>query len=179
MTFWMRELSEIVLLDFIFSQQDRVGNIDFTPYYYWSEEGDMVHRKAKHHRAADANVPTGAQLIRRTNLNDNDAGGRVQYANYARSTQMLEKLRHFDAGVYKKLRTLDADLQSQGPIYQWTAGSLGLSGREVSQIVRNTHLAVRILAASCSRGDLMFDLNPKRFFLTGDATPDDVDCDAG
>ena len=35
MAFWMQELTEIVLLDFIFSQQDRVGNIDFTPYWYW------------------------------------------------------------------------------------------------------------------------------------------------
>ena len=179
MVYWMRELSEIVLLDFIFSQQDRVGNIDFTPYYYWAEAGDLEHKKAKHHEAGDGTVPADAQLIRRTNLNDNDAGGRVQYANFAKSTQMLEKLRHFDAGVYRKLMALDADLQSQGPIYQWTANSLGLSDGEVSQVVKNTRLATGILQESCRRGDLIFDLNPKSFFLTGDTTPDDVDCDAG
>ncbi len=179
MVFWMRELSEIVLLDFIFSQQDRVGNIDFTPYYYWAEGGDLKDKRAKHHEAGDGTVPEGAQLIRRTNLNDNDAGGRVQYANFAKSTQMLEKLRHFDAGVYKRLVALDADLQAQGPIYQWTATSLGLSDGEISQVVKNTRLATGILQESCRRGDLIFDLNPKRFFLTGDTTPDAVDCDAG
>jgi hypothetical protein len=179
MAFWMRELSEIVLLDFIFSQQDRVGNIDFTPYYYWVEDGQLKHRAAKHHETGDGDVPEGALLLRRTNLNDNDAGGRVQYANFAKSTQMLEKLRHFDGGVYRKLMALDADLQAQGPIYQWTATSLGLDEGQVRQIVNNTALAAGILSESCRNGTLVFDLNPKQFFETGSVTPDDVPCDGG
>ena len=178
MAFWMRELSEIVLLDFIFSQQDRVGNIDFTPYYYWAEEGKLKDKKAKHHEAGDGTVPAGAELLRRTNLNDNDAGGRVEYANFAKSMQMLEKLRHFDGGVYQRLLVLDADLQSQGSVYQWVETSLGLDERQVRQIVNNTRLATGILQESCRRGDLIFDLNPKQFFLSGETTPDEVSCDA-
>ena len=179
MAFWMRELSEIVLLDFIFSQQDRVGNIDFTPYYYWVEAGELKHRKANHHQPGDGDVPEGALLLRRTNLNDNDAGGRVQYANFAKSTQMLEKLRHFDGSVYARLMALDADLRSQGPIYQWTATSLGLDDGQIRQIVNNTALAAGILSESCRNGNLVFDLNPKQFFETGSVTPDDVPCDGG
>ena len=178
MVYWMRELSEIVLLDYIFSQQDRVGNIDFTPYFYWVENGDLKHKKAKHHEAGDGSVPADALLLRRTNLNDNDAGGRVQYANFAKSTQMLEKLRHFDAGIYRRLMALDADLQSQGPIYQWTASSLGLDAGQIAQIVKNTNLAAGILRETCKRGDMIFDLNPKAFFETGGARADTVDCDA-
>jgi hypothetical protein len=177
MAFWMRELSEIVLLDFIFSQQDRVGNIDFTPSYYWVEAGDVTHKAAKHHAPGDGDVPPGALLLRRTNLNDNDAGGRVQYANFAKTTQMLEKLRHFDGGVYAKLMALDADLQAQGPIYQWTATSLGLDDAQVRQIVNNTALAVGILSESCRNGDLVFDLDPEQFFATGSVTPENVPCD--
>ena len=177
MAYWMREISEIVLLDFIFSQQDRVGNIDFTPYYYWIENGDIDHKKAKHHETGDGDVPAGAKRLRRTNLNDNDAGGRVAYANFAKSTQMLEKLRHFDSKVYDRLVALDRDLQAQGPIYQWLSTSLGLKSREVAQVVKNTALAAGILKASCTAGKLRFDLNPKEFFLTGDVVPDEVDCD--
>ena len=175
--YWMREVSEIVLLDFIFSQQDRIGNIDFTPYYYWLESGEQKHKKAKHHEPGDADVPADAILLRRTNLNDNDAGGRVAYANFTKSTQMLEKLRHFDAGVYRKLVALDMDLQSGGPVFQWLDSSLGLSDRQVKQVVDNTALAAGILRDSCNRGDLRFDLNPKRFFETGDITPETVSCD--
>ena len=80
-----------------------VGNIDFTPYYYWVEGGKPKHKKAKHHEPGVGSVPADAILLRRTNLNDNDAGGRVQYANFAKSTQMLEKLRHLNAGTYRKV----------------------------------------------------------------------------
>jgi hypothetical protein len=175
--YWMREVSEIVLLDYIFSQQDRIGNIDFTPYYYWVENGDLKHKKAKHHEPGDGDVPVDAVLLRRTNLNDNDAGGRVAYANFAKSTQMLEKLRHFDAGVYRKLMALDADLQSSGPIYGWLQSSLGLTDRQVGQVVGNTALAASILRDACQRGDLIFDLEPKRFMVSGDVTPEQVSCD--
>ena len=78
MVYWMREISELVLLDFIFSQADRVGNIDFTPYYYWLENGQVEHRRVSHHEPGDGSVPNDAVLLRRTNLTDNDAGGRVQ-----------------------------------------------------------------------------------------------------
>ncbi|MCC1494520.1 hypothetical protein [Cognatishimia sp. F0-27] len=175
--FWMREVSEIVLLDFIFSQQDRIGNIDFTPYYYWLEDGDLKHKKAKHHEPGDGDVPEGAMLLRRTNLNDNDAGGRVAYANFAKSTQMLEKLRHFDGDVYRKLMALDLDLTSGGPVFTWLENSLGLSERQVTQVVKNTALAAEILRESCTRGDLRFDLKPRRFFETGSVDAETVACD--
>ncbi|MEX5728710.1 hypothetical protein Ga0609869_002063 [Rhodovulum iodosum] len=179
MAWWMREISEIVLLDYIFSQQDRIGNIDFTPYYYWIEDGKLKHKKAKHHEPGDGDVPEGALLLKRTNLNDNDAGGLVRYANFAKSTEMLEKLRHFDGGVYRRLVALDTDLQAQGPIYGWLESSLGLTDREVSQVVKNTRLATGILQESCQRGELIFDLDPAQFLLTGAVTPEKVACDGG
>lgn len=176
MVFWMRELSEIVLLDYIMSQQDRVGNIDFTPYWYWIEGGEAKRKKAKHHEPGDGDVPEGAILLRRTNLNDNDAGGRVAYANFAKTTEMLQKLRHFDGGVYEKLIALNTDLQARGPIYEWLATSLGLKETEVRQFVNNTALATGILQDSCRAGQLRFDLNPNRLLETGDAGEDEVNC---
>ena len=35
MMFWMTELSDILLLDYIFNQQDRPGNIDYTWVWYY------------------------------------------------------------------------------------------------------------------------------------------------
>jgi hypothetical protein len=176
MAYWMKELTEIVLLDYIFSQQDRVGNIDYTPYYYWVENGELKHKKAKEHAGRDASVPADALLIRRTNLNDNDAGGRVQYANFTKSTQMLEKLRHMDEGTYRKLLALDRDLQSGGEVYRWLESSLGLSSREVKQVVKNTAAAADILRTTCNKGQMRFDLHPREFLEKGKVTPAKVDC---
>ena len=178
MVYWMKELTEIVLLDFIFSQQDRVGNIDFTPYYYWVANGEVEHKKAKHHEPGDTTVPAEAKLIRRTNLNDNDAGGRVQYANFAKSTQMLEKLRHMNADTYQRLIALNQDLQTNGPIYQWVSTSLGLNDGQINQIVKNTSLATDIFKSTCDAGKLRFDLSPKEFFLTGTVVEQEIGCGA-
>ncbi|MGR3661816.1 MAG: hypothetical protein ACU0CA_11615 [Paracoccaceae bacterium] len=175
--FWMKELTEIVLLDFIFSQQDRVGNIDFTPYYYWLEDGKLTHKEAKHHAPSDGSVPADALLIRRTNLNDNDAGGRVQYANFSKSTKMLEKLRHMNGDIYRKLIALNGDLQGGGPILRWLESSLGLTNAELNQIVRNTALATGILQKTCMDGNMTYDLHPKLFFETGIVEPESVKCD--
>ncbi|SEA99208.1 hypothetical protein [Rubrimonas cliftonensis] len=176
MAYWMREISEIVLMDFIFSQQDRIGNIDFEPYFYWVVNGKLEHKKAKHHELGDGEVPADALLIRRTRLNDNDAGARVQYANFAKSTGMLEALRRFDADIYRKLMALDADLQAQGPIHGWLVGSFGLDAAQVKQIVTNANLAAGILRGACERGELTFDLSPKHFFVEGAVAPEAVDC---
>ncbi len=176
MVYWMREISEIVLMDFIFSQQDRVGNIDFEAYYYWEEDGKVERKRTKSGEPGDGVVPEGAILLKRTMLNDNDAGGRVEYANFAKSTQMLEKLRHFYAGTYRQLIVLDADLQAQGALFHYIRSSFGLDEAQVQQIVDNTSLAMGILRDSCRRGDLRFDLDPEKFFLEGDAGEEPVDC---
>lgn len=175
MVYWMREISEIVLLDFIFSQQDRVGNIDFTEHWYWVENGELKHKRTKHHEAEDAPVP-GAILLRRTRLNDNDAGGRVEYANFAKSTGMLEKLRHFDGGVYRRLMALDADFATQGELFAYVRDSFGLDARQLAQIIKNTGLASGILRASCERGELRFDLDPETFLLEGSVTAERAAC---
>ncbi len=176
MIYWMRELTEIVLLDYIFSQQDRVGNIDYRWAWYWIEAG-MVKKqwyesKQSRKRMRSQSPPATIRqfspvLIQRTCLNDNDAGGRVPYANFAKKTGMLQKLRHISAKTYTKLIQLDQDLQSQGAIYRYIEENFILDAGQRRQIVKNTHLAADILKDTHEIGKLRFDLdNPKKFLLT-------------
>lgn len=174
--YWMREISEIVLFDYIFSQQDRVGNIDFTSHWHWAEDGKIRHKKADLH-AKEAPPAEGAIRLKRTHLNDNDAGGRVPYANFAKSTEMLEKLRHFPAGTYRKLMALDRDLALKGELHAYVAGSFGLTERQIGQIVSNTAKAAEILRRSCAEGKLRFDLEPEEFFLNGDVVAAEIPCE--
>lgn len=175
--YWMTEIANIVLLDYIFSQQDRIGNIDFRPYWHWVEDGEIKTHRANIHDEAERQAYAHAILIKRTRLNDNDAGGRVQYANFAKSTQMLEKLRHFPAKTYRQLITLDADFAAQGPLYAYVRDSFGLDASQLKQVVKNTELATAILKESCAKGDLIFDLDPDTYFLTQDTLPEPVSCD--
>ncbi len=173
--FWMTDLANIVLLDFIFSQQDRVGNIDYVPYWMWVEGGAIQARKAVTHGDDPAPAPDAVR-IKRTHLNDNDAGGRAEYANFAKSTQMLEKLRHFPPATYRKLMALQADFEAQGPLFAYVRDSFGLDARQLDQVIRNTALAAGILSETCARGDLVFDLDPEAFLVSGAVTPEPIDC---
>lgn len=175
--YWMSDIAAIVLLDFILSQQDRIGNIDHVPHWYWVENGAVKSRKAVKHGDETDPLPEGAIRIKRTHLNDNDAGARVEYANFAKSTGMLENLRHFPAGPYRQLMALDADLQAKGPIHAYLRDSFGLSGAQFAQIVANTALAAQLLRASCSRGELRFDLDPQEFLVGGTVTEEDIGCE--
>ncbi len=177
MVFWMKELTEVVLLDFIFSQQDRVGNIDYTRAWYWVEDG-RVQSRAASGTALPADLRDKSPvLLKRTWLNDNDAGGRTSYVDFAEKTHMLEKIRHFGPDSYRKLLALDADFASAGPLYRHFRDSFGLTQGQLALMVRHTAHAAAILRESCRAGHLRFDLDPQRFLIDGSAAETRLSCD--
>jgi hypothetical protein len=178
MVFWMQELTEITLLDFIFSQQDRIGNIDYLSYWYWVDDGEVRRMPASGRAVPSEIAPFHPIKLRRTQLNDNDAGGRVPYANFTKKTGMLEKIRHYNAETYRRLIALDRDLAAEGPIFRYLRDTFPLSERQRRQIVTNTSLAADILKRSCLAGRLRFDLDPEGFLVTGKGDEVSLDCDA-
>jgi hypothetical protein len=177
MVFWMKELTEITLLDYIFSQQDRIGNIDYLSYWYWVEDGQIRRMPASGTRLPEKLAGHHAIRIRRTQLNDNDAGGRVPYANYTKKTRMLENIRHYNADTYRRLLRLAADFAARGELYAYVRDTFQLSRPQLQQVVNNTRLAAGILRDSCRAGRLRFDLDPPTFLLSGKAEQQQLDCD--
>lgn len=192
MAVWMKELSEIAVLDYIFSQQDRVGNVDYKWYLYWVDgEGKAQSKRWKpesdsvnisRENMANLNYPQQmdgfpTQFIQRTSLNDNDAGARHIYSNRAKSSKMLNDFYHFSPEVYEKLKLLEADFKAQGPLYSYVATEFKLSDRDLSKIVQNTAEALDILKAQCKTGKLRFDLYGPKKILEGKNTPASVSCD--
>ena len=177
MVFWMKELSEITLLDYIFSQQDRVGNIDYLSYWYWVDDGAVSRMPASGTHLPDELAGQHAIRIQRTRLNDNDAGGKVPYANFTKKTGMLEKIRHYSADTYQRLQQLAADFEAGGELHDYVRDSFGLSSPQFEQVLKNTRLAAGILRDSCRAGKLRFDLDPTAFLLTGKVEEQQPDCD--
>jgi len=177
MVFWMTDLIEITLLDFIFNQQDRIGNIDYLPYWYWLENG-QVHRERAHGKKIPADVNNkNPLLIKRTQLNDNDAGGRISYINFTQKTKMLEKQRHYRPSTYKRLLQLNHDFALQGALYQYLHDTFALSEKQLHHIIKNTAAATAILQKTCREGKLHFDLNPDEFLRTGSVVEQKIDCE--
>jgi len=177
MVFWMKELTEIVLLDFIFSQQDRIGNIDYKREWYWVENGAIRSRQAGGKTPPGDLEGRNPILLKRSWINDNDAGGRTTYTDFAEKTEMLEKIRHLNADIYHKLLALDRDFGAAGPLYQYFRDTFGLSQRQLGLIVRHTAHATAILRETCRAGQIRFDLEPETFLVEGTTKEREVACE--
>jgi hypothetical protein len=177
MAFWMRELVDITLLDYIFSQQDRIGNIDYLSFWYWSENAELRRMPAQGAHPPDEIARFSPKLIKRTELGDNDAGVRTSYVNYTKRTGMLERIRHYAAGTYRRLLALDRDFAARGPLHEHVRTTFGLTDREFAQIVSNTRGAAAIMRESCGKGILRFDLEPETLLRDGKVAESRVDCD--
>jgi hypothetical protein len=178
MVYWMSDLVDITLLDYIFSQQDRIGNIDYLPYWHWIENGKVRMRPANGQTPPADIAANNPVYLKRTELGDNDAGVRVTYANFTKKTGMLENLRHYKADTYRQLMRLDRDFKSGGPLHEYVRKTFGLSDREFAQTKSNTASAAAILRESCKSGKLRFDIDPEQFMLTGDVVPEELNCDS-
>ena len=192
MVIWMRELTELTLLDFIFSQQDRIGNIDFKWRVVYVKDGKA------HSDDLDVDVPESStprdhlntliknipqelkaynpQVIQKTSIGDNDAGGLVRYANYTKRTQMLQKIRHYSSDLYRRLISLNKDFAAKGPLYQAFQKNFNLPAGDLNQMVANTKLATDIIQGLCRSNKLRFDLDHKKF-IKGEVTEEKVNCD--
>lgn len=177
MVFWMRDLVDITLLDYLFGQQDRIGNIDYLTAWYWVEGGQVRHMPAQGAHPPDELAAFRPRRIKRTELGDNDAGLRLTYLNFTKRTGMLEALRHYNAATYSKLMALDRDFAANGPLWSYTRDSFGLNEAEFRQVAANVRNAAAILRASCKAGRLRFDLEPEAFLRDGGASERTIDCE--
>ncbi len=94
MALWMRKIAEITLPDFIFSRQDRIGNIDDLPYWYWVEGGRV-------RRAPAAGSHSPEQIAGFT-------------PGFIERTGMPERPRHNATGTHPRLIALDRDFDEHG-----------------------------------------------------------------
>ena len=110
----IKDLSDMVLMDFIMSQADRFsGNMHSEKVYVWLENGVLKSetKKSNPTKAAEQSkeIPPEAVLINRMIMKDNDAG--LVNGNSAKTYHLLEKLSHMDPKTYNRLLDLQKELQ--------------------------------------------------------------------
>jgi len=164
--FWMQDVLEITLLDFILGQQDRIGNIDYNWHWYWIEDGTLQSRPALGKETPEDISGFKPSRLKQSAINDNDAGVRTSYADFAAKTHMLEGLRHYDPALYRRLGQLAADFMDEGPAFRWLTGDAGLSDKEARAISRRTIEAFDLLQSDCENGNLQLDLVPAEFLMS-------------
>ena len=177
--FWMQDVLEITLMDYILAQQDRIGNIDYNWRWYWIENGKLESHSAHESSPPEKIAGYNPVRLRQSAINDNDAGVRRGYADFTKKTHMLEDLRHYSPSLYMRLAKLAADFDAKGPAYHWMIQSAGLSTREADGIAGRTAEAFHLLKSDCLNGALKLDLVPADFFTaaSGSATLAKTSCE--
>ena len=177
MAYWMQELTEITFLDYIFSQQDRIGNIDYVNYWYWIDGGQIKRMPASGRVVPEDIAQFHPIRLRRSHLNDNDAGGRTAYANFTKTTGMLEKIRHYNPESYRRIIQLAEDFDAQGELYDYVESTFGLSDKQLAQLARNIREGAKILRNNCIAEKLQFDLDADTYLKSGAVVAQKINCE--
>ena len=153
-----------------------MGNIDYVWRWYWVDaDGKVQHDKGALKGAALPHeftlvVPDELRQfhprarLQRTWIGDNDAGLSRRYANFSAQTGMVSNLRHFDAGVYRRLRALSHDFQQRGPMSDFLAGENGLKPAQLELMMKNTIDVAAHTGGELSIGKAAFRPEPDEIF---------------
>jgi hypothetical protein len=144
----VKDLSDMVLMDFIMSQADRFsGNMHSEKIYVWIENGVLKDKSKKSNSAKTAEqleeIPPEAVLINRMIMKDNDAG--LISGNSAKTYHLLENISHIDRKTYNRLLDLQKELQKP-EVAQWYQSELFFTPADFNTIKSNVDQAVGILS---------------------------------
>jgi hypothetical protein len=156
----VKDLSDMVLMDFIMSQADRFsGNMHSQKVSIWIENGALKHKikKGDPTKAAEQSkkIPPEAVLINRMIMKDNDAG--LISGNSAKSYHLLNKISHMDPKTYSRLLDLQKELQKP-EVAQWYQTELLFTPTDFKTMKGNVDQAVEILSSRKDKG-LFLDAN--------------------
>ena len=172
----IRDLSDMVLMDYIMSQADRFsGNMHSEKVYLWIENGVLKSDSKKSDPAKAAEqlkqIPADAVLVNRMIMKDNDAG--LVSGNSAKTNHLLEKISHMDSKTYDRLLELQKELQKP-EVAQWYQEELLFTAADFNTMKNNVDQAVGILSSRKDNG-LFLDANVKaalgRVWLGTETTP--------
>jgi len=167
----IRDLSDMVLMDYIMSQADRFsGNMHSEKEYLWIENGVLKSQSKKSDPAKAAEqskqIPADAVLVNRMILKDNDAG--LVSGNSAKTNHLLEKISHMDSKTYDRLLEFQKELQKP-EVAQWYQGELLFTATDFNTMKNNVDQAVSVLSSRKDNG-LFLDANVKAALESGDLT---------
>jgi peptidoglycan hydrolase-like protein with peptidoglycan-binding domain len=156
----VRDLSDMVLMDFIMGQADRFsGNMHSQKIYLWIENGALKNKTKKSDPAKAAEqleqIPPEAVLVNRLIMKDNDAG--LISGNSAKTYHLLEKISHMDSKTYNRLLDLQKELQKP-EVAQWYQTELLFTQADFNTMKNNVDQAVEILSNRKDKG-LFLDAN--------------------
>ena len=174
----VKDVSEMIIMDHIMSQQDRFGNIHFVTKYYYidrnetDDDGNPQVRSKKDLKPEEVKA-LGAVAVKEMILKDNDCG--VTKTNVARDNGLIKGVRHIDPGTYRRLLAFERSLANPETKRAFRLGMM-MTEADYTTISRNAREVVATLQAACRSGALRQDLDLEAHFA-GKVIPAKQNCD--
>ena len=163
----LKDLSDMILIDTIMGQQDRIRNTHAVDVWYSRQPDGRVHRSVQ--------FPSGVMgpflRIRELMLKDNDCG--VVKTNRFKDAGFLRRIRHLNPKTYERLQTLNRKMRSDST-RRFFIEELLFTEADFRKLQTNLAEASEILMEACKRGALKLDLELDSYF---NARPTAWTCD--
>lgn len=161
----MKDLSDLVLMDFLMAQQDRFGNIHGRAFYaHLDEKGEVDFVEVEDVQKGKVPKPANAVAVTKLMLKDNDCGNRPGNDREITLTD-LGNLRHMSVKTYKRLRWIAAQWKSDPKVKTFFRDEALLGEpdlfdlRGLSTLENRLAQASATLTANCKSGKLLLDLS--------------------
>lgn len=174
----MKDISDMVLLDTLLNQQDRVGNIHYKFYWHYPEGNKVKDAKSDTkikngklvipEQESQEMSAKGAVLVKEMFLRDNDCG--VIKTNMMRQHNALARIRHMSYKTYKYFMKLSDEVKNK-TTYNFFKRELLFSDRDWQTFNENISYAKTILLQKCQTGELKFDLDIDDYLKSESKTP--------
>ncbi|MGZ3770746.1 MAG: hypothetical protein ACXVCR_14685, partial [Bdellovibrio sp.] len=154
----MKDVSDMILLDTLLNQQDRIGNIHYKFYWYSINPQTNTVERTK----SDAKWVNGiikvpdeetramngkqAVLLKEMVLKDNDCG--VIKSNMMRKFNVLEKVRHMSYNTYRRFLTFAQALREPS-MQNYFKEEMLFTNEDLAGLMDNTMKAKQILLQKC------------------------------
>lgn len=161
----MKDVSGMLLIDYILSQQDRPGNIHYYNMIYYSADGKKWSKVKAHKadkKADELNAAIYKFSVKEMLMKDNDCG--VAKGNATREQKLLDNLAHIDPQTYKKIGQL-AKLWASNvtATEKYLQDELMFTKKDVIAVKNNLTSLFALLQKRCRSGELHLDLDVKSF----------------
>lgn len=169
----MKDVSDMVLLDTLLNQQDRIGNIHSLKARYSldPQSGSIVRSKID---SGNPNANLGEFVdVEEMLLKDNDCG--ISKSNMMRNVSALEGVRHMSYRTYSKFLKLAKTFKSPSSAEYFKREFL-LETKNYDTILANFKKAESILVGNCKSNVLKMDLDLETHFGPAENRPQ-VNCE--
>ena len=170
----LKDLSEMLIMDYLMNQKDRFGNIDSLNFLYFKDAaGDLKRMPLAKAPQGFAGKP-GVFNIKEMTLKDNDCGGSDR-SNVMKIAGLTDGIKHISPGTYKRLLWLNANADS-AVSKEFLAREMLFTPQDQSVFRSNLQELATKLKSFCQQGKLHLDLDHKQYFQ-GIVNPDSKSCD--